>query len=180
MPLNIPRNLINCQKNSNDIIYTPLPIAKECIDLCSFEKGDIVLDPCRGNGAFYDQYPSHVVKEYCEITEGIDFMSYHNHVDWIITNPPYSVLTNFLDKIVELNLKGFGLLIPTYSLTPTRLTKLQSCGYGISQFYMITINGWFGNHVFVLWKKGVEDIVSFRHESFSLVKYERSLKNPKA
>ena len=60
---------------ANDVVYTPREIARQMI---AFYTGDLVrefvLDPCRGDGAFYDQYPNYCQKEWCEITEGRDFL----------------------------------------------------------------------------------------------------------
>jgi len=47
-----------------------------------------ILDPCRGLGAFTDHIPG---AEWCEITEGRDFFDWHEPVDWVISNPPYSL-----------------------------------------------------------------------------------------
>ena len=80
---------------ANDKIFTPLPIAKKIID--TFPLYGKVLDAFKGAGAFYNQYPNSVKKEWCEIDEGKDFFDYTETVDWIITNPPYSIF----DKVLE-------------------------------------------------------------------------------
>lgn len=84
----------------NDKIYTPLKIAKQIIDLFNL-KGK-VLDAFKGKGAFYDQYPEDVEKDWCEIDEGRDFFDYKEKVDWIITNPPYSILDEVLEHSFEI------------------------------------------------------------------------------
>ena len=85
---------------ANDKIYTPLPIAKKIIDL--FPLYGKVLDPFRGAGAFYEQYPDSVEKDWCEIDEGRDFFDYDKKVDWIITNPPYSIFDEVLEHSFEI------------------------------------------------------------------------------
>ncbi|WP_139135052.1 hypothetical protein [Magnetovibrio blakemorei] len=84
------------KKIVGDVVYTPVPLAKFLIEYLN--PTGRVLDPCRGNGAFYDNFPAGCEKLYCEITEGKDFFDFHEPVDWIITNPPYStpVLRAFL------------------------------------------------------------------------------------
>lgn len=84
----------------NDKIYTPLPIAKTIIDL--FDLKGKVLDGFRGGGAFYDQLPETVEKDWCEIDDGRDFFDYSEKVDWIISNPPYSILEEVLDHSFEI------------------------------------------------------------------------------
>jgi transcriptional regulator with XRE-family HTH domain len=55
-----------------DIVYTPRSLAKAVID--HHPLTGVVLDPCRGDGAFFDQFPDHVDACWCEIAEGRDFM----------------------------------------------------------------------------------------------------------
>lgn len=80
----------------NDLVMTPEHIAKEMIGFYDIEVGATVLDPCRGGGSFYDNYPEYCNKVSCEITEGRDFFNWEQKVDWIITNPPYSIFGEFL------------------------------------------------------------------------------------
>ncbi len=87
-------------KAKNDLVYTPLPIAKKIIDL--FEIEGTVLDAFKGNGAFYEQYPDWVEKDWCEIRQGRDFFDYIERVDWIITNPPYSIFDEVLKHSFEI------------------------------------------------------------------------------
>lgn len=88
------------QTNANDIVYTPRNIAKEIID--TFAPTGTILDPSKGLGAFYDQYPDHCEKDWCEITEGRDFFDFTRPVDWIITNPPYSIFNEFMKHSFEI------------------------------------------------------------------------------
>ena len=89
---------------ANDVVYTPREIARQMIAFytgnlvrefgpevggISQIKHDVVLDPCRGDGSFYDQYPDYCTKDWCEITDGRDFFDWDKRVDWIITNPPF-------------------------------------------------------------------------------------------
>ena len=114
----------------NDMVMTPRHIAKQMIafytedllrdyrpkmfGLRKGERGFVVLDPCRGDGAFYDQYPVKT-KDWCEITEGRDFFDWPYKVDWIITNPPYSIFPQFLEKCFEVA-DNVALLIPLAKL----------------------------------------------------------------
>ena len=69
----------NAQK-PNDVIYTPLSVAKLMIDFCDIQSTDRVLDPSKGAGIFFDNLPE-CNKDYCEITEDKDFFKYDNEVD---------------------------------------------------------------------------------------------------
>lgn len=70
----------------NDVVYTERSFAKRVID--HFQPSGTCLDPCKGEGVFYDQLPS--PKDWCEVSEGKDFLTYSKPVDWVITNPPWS------------------------------------------------------------------------------------------
>ena len=85
----------------NDVIMTPEKIAQEMISLYDLPEGTSILEPCRGEGAFYNNFPENCTKEWCEITQGRDFFQYEGKVDWIITNPPYSILEQFMLKSFE-------------------------------------------------------------------------------
>lgn len=73
---------------ANDKIFTPKPIAAKIISLCPFEGGQTVLDGFKGGGAFYNQYPENIEKDWCEIDEGRDFFDYRSPINWIVSNPP--------------------------------------------------------------------------------------------
>jgi hypothetical protein len=90
-----------------DIVYTPRHISKGIIDFLK-PKGNI-LDPCKGDGAFYDFLTN---ADYCEIQEGKDFFDYEKKVDWIIGNPPYSVFEDFLRYSFEIS-DNVSFLVPT-------------------------------------------------------------------
>ena len=81
----------------NDIVMTKPETAKFIINY--FNPTGKVLEPCKGDGAFYNQFKGD--KDWCEIKEGKDFLDYNKKVDWIITNPPFSIFDKFLLKAFE-------------------------------------------------------------------------------
>ena len=84
------------QSTKQDVVMTPYHTAKWIVE--HFEPQGKMLEPCRGEGAFYtamQEYNDDV--DWCEISEGKDFFDYNGKVDWIITNPPYSIFDDFLD-----------------------------------------------------------------------------------
>ena len=74
------KNGRNLKNNSNDVIYTPLPVALKMIDMCDIHENDKILDPSKGGGVFYNNFPNNCIKDYCEISEGIDFFNYNEKV----------------------------------------------------------------------------------------------------
>ena len=69
-------------------------LQKQLIEFCGYKEGDNVLEPAKGLGAIYDKLKS--PKDYCEIEEGKDYFDYHKKVYLVLTNPPYSIIDNFL------------------------------------------------------------------------------------
>lgn len=87
------RIVANMDKARNNSIKTNPDFAKKIVDHFSqqFQIGDTFLEPCRGDGAFYDLLPS--PKSWCEIDKGRDFLTYdfkEKTFDWCITNLPWS------------------------------------------------------------------------------------------
>ena len=74
----------------NDVIMTPDWVAEDMVR--HFAPTGNILEPCRGDGVFTNLMPT---AEWCEITEGRDFFDWDKPVDWIISNPPYSLARKF-------------------------------------------------------------------------------------
>lgn len=83
--------------NPNDIVLTPDAVAADVVKF--FAPSGKCLDPCKGDGAFFRHMPEG--SEWCEIREGRDFFGYRERVDWIISNPPYSVFTEFMEHALS-------------------------------------------------------------------------------
>lgn len=111
--------------NPNDVVYTPIPWAKDIIDF--FQPSGLCLDPCRGGSAFYDNLPE--PKQWCEIAEGIDFFKHKTKVDWIVSNPPYSTFSRWLDHSLPLA-DNIVYLIPVNKLLSSmgKLQKVEAFG----------------------------------------------------
>lgn len=121
--------------NVNDIVMTPNHIAKFIIDKFYDGKGSI-LDPFKGEGAFYNQFPD-VEKDWNEISEGRDFFNEHRHFDWIISNPPYSKFTEVMQHSYEIA-NNIVYLIPLNKIVSSwgRVKDLNKFG-GIKHLYIL-------------------------------------------
>ena len=108
----------------SDKVYTPETIAKALIEKLPIKDSDILLDPCRGKGAFYNNFPELNVKLYCEIDEGIDFFDFDKKVDWIISNPPYSIYDSFINHCFELS-DNVALLVP-FSKVASSMKRIKA------------------------------------------------------
>ena len=83
--------------NKNDVVLTPPPIAADIVR--HFRPSGAILDPCKGEGAFLDHMPG---AEWCELREGVDFFAWSKRVDWIVSNPPYSIFTEWLERSLKI------------------------------------------------------------------------------
>lgn len=121
-----------------DKVYTPENIAKLIIN--KFNLSGKVLDPFKGQGAFYNNYPETVKKDWCEIDEGKDFFEYKEHVDWIISNPPYSIYDEVMNHSFEIA-DNIVYLVPLNKIVSSlgRVKKIQEFG-GVPYIYIIGAN----------------------------------------
>lgn len=133
-------NSIKNRENPNDKIYTPPKVVDIMIDFCGYKEGENILEPAKGLGAIYDKLKS--PKDYCEIEEDKDFFDYNKKVEWIITNPPYSLIDKFLNHTYTLCNK-FCFLIGCYSLTPKRIDIMNNNGFYITKMLLTKIPSWF-------------------------------------
>jgi len=80
------------QATAADDVQTNFETARWIVNY--FNPEGTILEPCRGRGHFYHQFNK--PKHWCEIKDGRDFFAWTTPVDWIITNPPYSIYDHFL------------------------------------------------------------------------------------
>ena len=118
-----------------DKVYTPENIAKLIIN--KFNLSGKVLDPFKGKGAFYNNYPETVKKDWCEIDEGKDFFEYKEHVDWIVSNPPYSIYDEVMNHSFEIA-DNIVYLVPLNKIVSSlgRVKKIKEFG-GVPYIYII-------------------------------------------
>ena len=104
------------------------------------------VDPFKHTGAYYNNYPEGVNKEWAEITEGKCALEldYNNKI--VVSNPPYSILEKLLTKMTGDGLGNgasvISLLILSIHLTAPRLQKIAKAGYNIQDIRFINIKGW--------------------------------------
>lgn len=129
--------------NNNDKVMTPSHIVDEVLAHYSPLIGmdEIILEPFRGEGAFYDK----LIKSYdinnvdwCEIDDGEDFLHYERRVDWIITNPPYSIFNDVFPKMLDIA-DHIILVIPVNKLFSSipRLMEIRKRGRAISSIHYL-------------------------------------------
>lgn len=118
---------------ASDIVMTPISIAE--IVLNHFQPAGQILEPARGTGNIFNLMDE--PKDWCEITEGRDFLKYNKKVDWIITNPPYSIYDNFLEHCFEIS-ENVVLLVPiAKAFKSMGVEKLVDKYGGLKEIFLI-------------------------------------------
>jgi hypothetical protein len=117
-----------------DIVMTPEWLAKEIIE--HFNPSGVILDPCRGEGAFYDNFPGNN-NEWCELGEGVDFLTYIKKVDWIITNPPWSKMQQFLAHGMKVADNIVYLTTINHYTTKKRIRDMRENNFAIKEIYCV-------------------------------------------
>lgn len=80
-------------QDQTDIVFTPEDVARDVIK--HFAPSGRCLDPCKGDGAFFKHLPAG--SDFCELKDDKDFFNWTEPVDWIVSNPPYSIFSAWLD-----------------------------------------------------------------------------------
>ena len=125
--------------NPNDKVYTPDHIVDEVLSifLPLVESQDTLLEPFSGDGAFLDCMPLGRT-DWCQIDKGKGFFEYKEHVDWIITNPLYSIFKQILPKMLEVA-DNVVLVIPVNKLLSSmpRLMDIKRAGFNIKKIHYL-------------------------------------------
>ena len=88
------------KRKVNDAYDTPEYTIDSLLEVLRISRFRTFLEPCKGNNRIYDKIDVLPMnKQWCEITQGKDYLTtYFNDVDLIITNPPFNLAQEFLQK----------------------------------------------------------------------------------
>jgi len=125
------KRVVSYRKTDNK--QTPEKYAKFIVDY--FKPEGIVLEPCKGDGNFFKFFPKGSL--YCDITEGKDFFDFNQKVDWIITNPPWVYLSEFLKHSFELADNVVMVFTYHYLGTKRRFKMLREYNFWIKEILLI-------------------------------------------
>jgi hypothetical protein len=123
---------------SHDLVSTPPALARKIVQ--HFAPTGACLDPARGHGAFWRALkaaPGVTAVQWCEITQGRDFLDFHEHVDWIITNPPWSKMRRFLNQAMTIADHVVYLGTLNHFQTSARLQDIRESGFGIREALLL-------------------------------------------
>lgn len=101
MGKNFSCNNSSGSRRKSDFYETPYSMTRHVMDRLDIEKDVSILEPSCGNGAISKVLKDYDFKDITEndISRGQDFLEYNGErVDWIITNPPFSLTQEFIKK----------------------------------------------------------------------------------
>lgn len=160
----------------NDTYYfhqTPVQLAKDIITKFDalFEDGDILYEPFKGEGAFYNAFPERCEKKWAEIVEGKDYKDETDY-DWVISNPPFRLdgihgrnsFWELVDYFSRRCRKGFIFLGNDYclsTLTPRRQKQLRERGWGLTHITISNIKKWRGRYFILVFQPTATPILDY-------------------
>jgi transcriptional regulator with XRE-family HTH domain len=137
-PATPPRRLIPpTNAPGQDIVLTPQLLARRIVDAFADAMAGEVLDPCRGEGAFFDAFPPHLTAHWCELSEGRDFFGWTRRVDWVMTNPPFSKLRAFLNHAMAIGDNVVFLAALSHFGTRARIRDIRAAGFGLRRVLLV-------------------------------------------
>jgi hypothetical protein len=153
---------------------TPPDLAKRLMDFVPIQSGDRLYEPFRGEGAFFNAFPTTTTNLWAEIRKEKDYKDEQEY-DWVITNPPFRLeegntrINGFwltLDYFSSRAKKGVAFLFNKQcleALTPKRIEILQQRGFHIQKIVVCSVKKWAGRYYFlVLSKQPANFLVALR------------------
>lgn len=157
---------------------TPERLARDLINQIEFADCKVLYEPFAGEGAFYDNFPTDLVKHKTEIEEGLDFKDFNivaNNVDTIITNPPFqldgkniffSLIQYFFSFPCIKYVYFLGSDVCFGSLTPSRRKVLEDEGIFIHAITTCSIKKWRGRYYFMQFARKRNDSFKYLLENY--------------
>lgn len=102
------------KRRKSDFYETPYSMTRHILNRLPINKNETILEPSCGNGAISKVLKEFGIKKVIEndISRGQDFLEYEGEkVDWIVTNPPFSLTQEFIKKGKEIS-DNILLLLP--------------------------------------------------------------------
>ena len=138
---NFSANNTTDKRKKTDFYETPYSLTRKFLDVEYFNKNATVCEPACGKGAI-----TRVLKEYWDenlvtaYDQEVNFLWETGTYDYIITNPPFSIASEFIQKAKQVAKGKFALLLPlSYLHGKQRYDEIYSDReYGLKKVYVFT------------------------------------------
>lgn len=158
---------------------TPVKLAADLIQFIPIATNDVLYEPFKGEGAFYNSFPDHTNKIWSEIEEGIDYKTITDSYDIVITNPPFKLpdktnkMKNAIFPLLEYFMKhakkAVCFLTSDYgfqSLTTRRINKFKELGFYLTKLVFCGCKKWRGRYVFLVFTKTPSNFIEALKETY--------------
>jgi len=165
---------MNMSQDTYLLHQTPAALAKDLIALLPLNQTDVLCEPFRGEGAFFNNFPSDNQKVWAEIRQGKSYTEITEEYDWVITNPPFrldnadgsrkNAIAEILLYFLARARKGVAFLVSDYglgTLTPRRRQQIEQMGWNLTQMTMCQISKWRGRYYFLVFTKSPTTCLSY-------------------
>ncbi len=138
---NFSANNTTDKRKKTDFYETPYSLTRKFLDVEYFNKNATVCEPACGKGAI-----TRVLKEYWDenlvtaYDQEVNFLWETGTYDYIVTNPPFSIASEFIQKAKQVAKGKFALLLPlSYLHGKQRYDEIYSDReYGLKKVYVFT------------------------------------------
>ena len=127
------RSQPNRNYKSDDEVMTPDYMIDAVVK--HFNPTGKVLEPCKGTGNWLKYLPQGT--DWCEIREGRDFFDCTKKYNWVITNPPWSLIRDFLNHSMKIADNIAFLITVNHVWTKARIKDLDRNGFGIKEICLV-------------------------------------------
>ena len=158
---------------------TPPAMAADLMQFVPYETNDILYEPFKGEGNFYNVFPLQTNKIWSEIKDGIDYKSIVEPYDVVITNPPFrlpnnkGIMKNAIFPLLEYFMvrarKAVCFLVSDYgfqSLTTKRINRFKELGFYLTKLVFCGAKKWRGRYVFMIFTKTPNNLVEALRETY--------------
>ena len=161
-----------------DLHQTPPECAKDLMTFVPLVAGDKVVEPFKGEGAFYNAFPDYVEKDWAELEQCKDYKELTTEYDWVITNPPFRLDTGtkrvnsfwfLLDYYTQRAKKGIAFLGNDRcfcTLTPRRQAILKERGWKMTKVVVCSVKKWRGRYFFFILQKEGNGFMDFLPKNY--------------
>ena len=138
---NFSANNATGKRKKSDFYETPYTLTRKFLDVEDFDKSLSVCEPACGGGAI-----TKVLKEHWEddkvtaYDKEINFLWEMGEYEYVITNPPFSIAFEFIQRAKLVAKSKFALLLPlSYLHGKKRFDEIYSDrSYGLEKVYVFT------------------------------------------
>ncbi len=128
------------QRKKSDFYETPYSMTEHLIRNEMFDSGLSVCEPACGDGAIVKVLKDCFSGEITSYDADVDFLTETKQYNYIITNPPFSLALEFVNKAKTVATDKFALLLPlSYLHGKRRHDEVYSDrSYGLKHVYVFT------------------------------------------